>query len=142
MDLSPHRSYFFDDGLYFECKRCGSCCTGSPGIIRVDRNEIEEIARFLCIPVHEFKQEYTYSYGQGLSIREHSDGRCYFFNEKCIVYEVRPIQCRTFPFWFKFLRNEASWKKISKECPGIGQGKNYLKEEILEIVQKSFFSMT
>jgi hypothetical protein len=25
------RQYFFDDGLRFECTKCGHCCSGSPG---------------------------------------------------------------------------------------------------------------
>jgi len=139
MDMSPHRSYFFDTGLYFECRKCGACCTGSPGIVRVKRDEIEKIARFLSVPVHEFMKKYIYSYGPGYSVREHPDGRCYFFDEKCLVYKVRPIQCRTFPFWFRHLRNEVNWKKISKECPGIGQGKHYTKEKIIDIVHNTLF---
>ncbi len=139
MGIKTDQSYFFDNGLYFKCKQCGACCTGSPGIIRVQQDEIEKIAGFLSVPVHEFIQEYIYSYGPGHSIREHPDGRCYFFDEKCMIYNARPIQCRTFPFWFRHLRNEVNWIKISKECPGIGQGKYFSKEKILDIVRKTFF---
>ncbi len=137
--MSPHRSYFFDRGLYFECRQCGACCTGSPGIVRVNQDEIKKIACFLSVPIHEFMQETIYSYGPGHSIREHPDGRCCFFDGKCLIYEVRPVQCRTFPFWLENLRNETNWKGISKECPGIGRGKYYSKEKILHIVRKTFF---
>ncbi len=139
MGIETHQSYFFDNGLYFKCKQCGTCCTGSPGIVRVKQDEIENIAGFLSVPVQEFMQENICSYGPGYSIREHQDGRCYFFNDQCDIYDVRPVQCRTFPFWFKHLRNKASWIKIAKECPGIGQGKYYSKEKILDIVRQTFF---
>ncbi|MBW2259743.1 MAG: YkgJ family cysteine cluster protein [Deltaproteobacteria bacterium] len=43
---------------------------------------------------------------------------CLFFDEKnrrCSIYDVRPTQCRTFPFWEYFRDNP---DEILKECPG------------------------
>ena len=43
---------------------------------------------------------------------------CLFFDEKerrCSIYDVRPVQCRTFPFWEYFRDNP---DEILKECPG------------------------
>lgn len=49
------------------------------------------------------------------------NGACIFFKEgKCIVYESRPEQCRTYPHWPEHL-NEASWKELAIHCPGIGK---------------------
>jgi hypothetical protein len=35
------------------------------------------------------------------------------------------------------MRNEKNWKKTKKDCPGIGEGKLYTKDEILKILKKS-----
>jgi len=40
----------------------------------------------------------------------------------CSVYEARPLQCRTFPFWPELLETEARWRRLARFCPGIGRG--------------------
>jgi Fe-S-cluster containining protein len=44
---------------------------------------------------------------------------CLFFDEKkrqCLIYDVRPEQCRTFPFWEHFKdKPDAAFG----ECPGV-----------------------
>ncbi|MBA7690699.1 hypothetical protein ES703_99230 [subsurface metagenome] len=138
MDLSYNRSYFFDTGIRFECQRCGACCTGSPGTIYVDRSEMSRIAEFLRIPVPLFREQYLYPFRDSYSIREDSEGRCFFYDNGCDIYPLRPNQCRSFPFWVENLRSEAEWQKVSIECPGIGRGQLFTKEQILEIVQSTF----
>jgi Fe-S-cluster containining protein len=57
------------------------------------------------------------------SIREkklgEGDYACIFFDEKnngCSIYEARPNQCKTFPFWEQFKCNKTEAKQ---ECPGV-----------------------
>jgi Fe-S-cluster containining protein len=135
MDSSFSRSYFFDDGLRFECQRCGACCTGEPGTIYVGPDEILRIAEFLQTSPESFIRQYLYPFRHSHSIREHADGRCFCYANGCTIYPVRPNQCKSFPFWFDNLRSETQWLKVSDNCPGIGQGRLYTKEQILEIVQ-------
>ncbi|MFC1825961.1 YkgJ family cysteine cluster protein [Thermodesulfobacteriota bacterium] len=133
-----HRSYFFDQGLFFECLRCGACCTGDPGTVRVHHSEIERIARFLAMRGSSFVEKYLEPFRENFSIREDQDGRCYFYQDGCTIYPVRPSQCQTFPFWFENLRSSKKWNQISRECPGIGRGRFFPKEQILEIVHSTF----
>ena len=132
------RSYFFDEGIRFECGRCGNCCTGDPGIVRVNEHEIADIAAYLGTPVSTVVETFLYPWGNGLSIKEASDGRCLFFEDGCRIYPARPTQCRTFPFWFANLRSEARWNKIRNQCPGIGAGRLFTKADILNILSRSF----
>lgn len=132
-----NRSYFFDQGIGFECQRCGACCTGEPGIIYVDNDEVLRIAEYLSIRISVFIEKYLYPIREGHSIREHDDGRCLFYEDGCKIYPVRPDQCKTFPFWFENLRSFKKWKQISKECPGIGCGRLYSKTQIIEIIHSS-----
>ena len=37
----------------------------------------------------------------------------------CSLYNVRPLQCRTWPFWPENLTDEETWNGLSEECPGI-----------------------
>ena len=37
---------WFKEGLKFECQRCGRCCRGEPGVIWVNKKEIEKYHHF------------------------------------------------------------------------------------------------
>lgn len=136
--LNPaHRSYFFDQGLRFACRQCGACCVGEPGTIYVTEAEIEVIAASMHLSVDKFKVRYLYPFKDSFSIREDKQGRCLFFDEGCTIYTIRPLQCRTFPFWFCNLRSENRWRHIKRQCPGIGSGRLYTRSEILKMIQES-----
>lgn len=129
------RPYFFDGGLRFECTGCGKCCTGASGTIFINEREAKEIAEKLGMTKAAFLREYAYPYKGGHSIREKESGDCVFLNGTlCGIYEARPTQCRTFPFWPEVLRSEKNWKATARDCEGIGQGKLYNKEEIMGIL--------
>ena len=38
---------------------------------------------------------------------------CTFLNPigQCSIYDVRPIQCRTYPFWPSILKNKQTWEE-------------------------------
>lgn len=127
------RCYFFDEGLQFTCVQCGTCCTGAPGTIYVASDEIQTIAAVLNITEQAFVSDYLYPYQNSYSIREDSQGRCLFYDQGCTIYHHRPLQCRTFPFWFDNIRSENRWQRIARQCPGIGQGRRYSKDEIIAL---------
>ena len=128
------RPYFFDAGIRFACRQCGSCCTGAPGVVRVQGPEITAIADFLRMPVQDTIDTLLFPWKGGHSVREDEDGRCLFYEDGCRIYPVRPLQCRTFPFWVSILRSEARFDSVRRACPGIGQGRRYSREEILDIL--------
>lgn len=135
------RAYFFEEGLRFDgskCAECGRCCTGAPGTVYMNRETSERIAKFVGLPHEEFLKQYAYPFRNGHSLKEKENGDCTFFKQgRCTIYPVRPTQCRTYPFWPETLRNEAAWKREKIQCPGIGTGKLYSREEIMELVQES-----
>jgi len=69
------------------------------------------------------------------SLVELPDGDCIFFDREikgCKVYEERPVQCRTWPFWDSNIDTANSWKKTAKFCPGCNKGELYSAGEIDE----------
>ena len=38
---------------------------------------------------------------------------------KCSLYQARPTQCRTWPFWASNLTTPRAWVEASKDCPGM-----------------------
>lgn len=125
---------WYQEGLRFECTQCGKCCTGAPGYVWVNQAEIEGIAAELGeADVEAFEDEFVRKVGIRRSLREFPNGDCVFFDSetrKCTVYNARPRQCRTWPFWDSNLKSPQAWSETCEVCPGSGQGKLYQIEHI------------
>lgn len=39
--------------------------------------------------------------------------------DACTVHPVKPVQCRSFPFWPEVVESLETWKAASAGCPGI-----------------------
>ncbi len=106
------------------CNSCGgSCCIGESGYIWVTFSEIEAIAKELKLSIEDFAQTYLIRAKNRYSLKEYYDEElgyaCIFFDKKtrrCKIYNARPTQCRTFPFWKDFKDNI---NELIQECPGV-----------------------
>jgi Fe-S-cluster containining protein len=130
MDEQP----WFKDGLRFTCTGCGDCCTGAPGFVWVNRDEIDDLARKVKLSPAEFEERYVRKVGIRKSLVEYDNGDCVFFDansRKCAVYEARPRQCKTWPFWQSNMASEETWRDTCEACPGSGKGKLHSAEHIL-----------
>ena len=119
---------WFADGLRFSCTRCGNCCGGAPGYCWVSEDEIVALAQRLGMSVEAFRTRYTRQVkGRGISLQEKRNYDCVFFERGrgCSVYEDRPKQCRTWPFWQTNLRSQEEWQEASEGCPGMDQGEHH-----------------
>lgn len=121
---------WFKEGLKFECQRCGRCCRGEPGVIWVNKKEIEKISSFLGITQDEFARYYLRRFNDRFSLVEYGHGDCVMYDNGCKIYDVRPCQCKAFPFWGPNLENRSEWEKLKKTCPGIDKGKLHKLEDI------------
>ncbi len=119
---------WYHQGLQFKCSQCGDCCTGAPGFVWVNKQEIKNLAKHLKMDEEEFQRQYVMKVGIRKSLKELANGDCILFDgetRKCTVYECRPRQCRTWPFWDSNLRSPDAWRKTCEVCPGSGKGKLY-----------------
>ena len=112
---------WYASGLRFECTGCGHCCTGGDGHVWVDLEEIRTLADSLSLSINDFGRRYLRRVGQRYALLERaSGGDCVFLREKrCSVYEARPRQCRTFPFWHAHLESREAWAAAARACEGI-----------------------
>lgn len=106
-----------------KCEECGGkCCIGEPGNVFVNQLEMRAIAEFLKINFIDFKTDFLVRYDNKYSIKEIVRGEshdCLFFDietKKCTIYPVRPMQCRTFPFW-DYYKNHPD--EFDTDCPGV-----------------------
>lgn len=113
-------NFGFRDGFCEECG--GKCCTGESGYIWISEDEVVKACEWLNMDMDAFADKYLFRVQDRLSIKEKrfSDGQaCIFFDEEaknCSIYEVRPTQCRTFPFWEYFKKHH---EEALKECPAL-----------------------
>ncbi len=124
---------WYEDGLKFSCTGCGDCCTGAPGFVWVNKEEIRKLAARVDLSVDKFMKVYVRRVGLRYSLKEYSNGDCVFFDSQkrsCTVYEDRPRQCRTWPFWDSNLKTSEAWQRTCDVCPGSGNGKLYSLENI------------
>jgi len=118
-------SYAFDASA---CASCGGrCCIGESGNIFVTSAEIEKIIKILKTDIVSFYKEFLIKKGYKFSLKEKKfddSYDCIFFqreNGGCQIYEARPLQCRTFPFWDYY---KDRIEELKLECPGIIDGSN------------------
>jgi Fe-S-cluster containining protein len=124
---------WYKDGLRFQCTACGDCCTGAPGFVWVNKEEIAALAAEVGMDVGTFESRYVREIGVRKSLNEFANGDCVFFDSqtrKCKVYAARPRQCRTWPFWDSNVRTPEAWAETCSVCPGSGTGRLYQVGEI------------
>ena len=64
-----------------------------------------------------------------LEVRERE--ACVFLqDDRCSIQEVKPVQCRTYPFWHEIVLEEGAWEAERAHCPGIGRGRGYTSAEL------------
>jgi Fe-S-cluster containining protein len=113
--------YKFDET---KCKECGGkCCIGDSGFIWVSPKEIEDISSHLKMEINLFKATYLNKIKYKFSLKEieldKSNFACIFFDQKdlkCTIYNHRPNQCKTFPFWSYYKDN---LNLLQDECIGV-----------------------
>jgi hypothetical protein len=122
---------WYAGGLRFACRGCGYCCEGPGGYVWVGFAEIEALAAALGLDADAFAATYLRRCGARLALIDGPDGHCVFLqNGRCRVYAVRPVQCRTYPWWPETVASAAAWERERRHCPGVGRGRLRTQEEI------------
>ena len=121
---------WYRDGLRFECTGCGECCRGAPGYVWVTEREVTRIAHFLGMEEAAARRQSVRRVGSRLSLKEREDGDCVFYRDGCLIYPVRPTQCAVFPFWESNLRQPSAWEQLAVDCPGLGRGLLWSRQDI------------
>ncbi|MFX1374641.1 MAG: YkgJ family cysteine cluster protein [Promethearchaeota archaeon] len=151
--------------IRFSCTRCGNCCTDINTLVNVTFLDISRIIKSLKLDLKESLDIFGfYVHKKGLTqetlrkmvvspietekgpafigIMKNNQGTCFFYdnkNKKCLIYSLRPMFCRSFPFSFKLSNNEKNsgekkflisfTVKAKEYCPGIGNDAPFIDLE-------------
>ena len=147
----PISKPWFDEGLSFQCTQCGNCCTGGPGYVWISDDEIDRLAAHLKLSREETLRRHCRTIRGRVSLKERRDAKgqypCIFLTEEvvrdakgrrvlkrgCSIYPVRPLQCRTWPFWDGNLADREAWEAGTRKCPGADRGKSYTPRQIIAL---------
>jgi Fe-S-cluster containining protein len=152
---------WYAQGLKFTCSQCGNCCTGGPGYVWISKEEIVRLAEYLNITPEETVEKYCRKLGGKFSLKEKRGPGgaydCIFLDEvevdatargrelaagdpvplkrrACSIYRVRPLQCRTWPFWPENLSSKKRWDDAATRCHGMNHGgRTFTRERIQSI---------
>jgi len=141
-DRDDPTTEWFEEGLAFSCTQCGNCCTGPPGAVWFTDEEEIAMANRLGLDLDAFRDRYVRRLGKGRSLveRETEFGHdCVFLDREsqpgkavCSIYEARPLQCRTWPWWPENLSSRRAWEATRRRtpCPGMGRGTVHSPQQI------------
>ena len=134
---------WYADGLAFDCTRCGNCCSGAPGHVWVTADEIRRIAAYCGVTEAAFYKQHIRRVGFGHSLLELPGGDCEFLERLpdgltgCRIHAVRPVQCRTWPFWKSNLESRERWERTGQNCPGINRGSRIALPQIKALLREN-----
>ncbi len=129
------RWYEAQGGLRFECTACGKCCR-RPGIVVLTPDDILRISDHLDMTLHDFCTRFlTHDEEDDLwYVHVKPGGGCVFLKEeRCSIHEVKPVQCKTYPFWPELLEEQAVWEDEGILCEGIGRGARHAPARIAAV---------
>lgn len=146
---------WYGGGLRFTCSQCGNCCTGPPGYVWISTTEIHRLAQHLKLSTDAVIERYCRKVGNKFSLKETVNARgendCIFLKEikppagngqkvvhsqrVCTIYEARPLQCRTWPFWDGNLASPAAWARAAERCYGMNNGSRVFPVEQIEALR-------
>jgi hypothetical protein len=114
---------WYDAGLRFSCTRCGDCCRRAPGEekhVYLDAADLARLENALGLSRAELLHGHVDRLDEVTLVLKWSETQCSFLGPGgCTVYDARPAQCRTFPFWPENLASEDAWtREVLGKCPG------------------------
>lgn len=99
--------------------------------------DLPRMAQFLGVPIDAFESKYVSRTARHIRLRKPPDRQCHFHRDnKCAIHPVKPVQCRTFPFWPELIESEEAWDEAAAYCPGMGRGELVQIEAATEIASE------
>ena len=102
-------------------------------IVDAGGEDRRRLAASLGIPTRQFTQLHCDKTNGYFHLKETGPDCRFLAGTRCGVYEARPTQCRTWPFWPENMAAR-SWTAIAAYCPGVGKGKPVPRERIEAIL--------
>ncbi|MEM2104976.1 MAG: YkgJ family cysteine cluster protein [Candidatus Bathyarchaeia archaeon] len=132
-------SFEYPKRVRFVCERCAICCGDTEERVRqvlLLKIEAERISRDISKNIGGFAEKIEGSEPYAYRMKKTEEGKCVFLKDNlCMIYEVRPLICRFYPFQLENMGDNKFAFTYTSECPGIGKGPS-LKRNFFEMLFK------
>lgn len=109
---------------------------GSYGFVYLSPEDRARMAKVLGLSEEQFVTQHC-TRTEGLLHLNAPDKDCQFLEGKrCGVYEGRPAQCRTWPFWPENMNSRTWNKEVAPFCAGVGKGPLQSADTIQETLDR------
>jgi uncharacterized protein len=96
--------------------------TAPYGYVYLTKEDRIRLAHAKGLSTVAFTKKYCAQTDGVYHLKDGDGGQCIFLNEKrCGVYQGRPTQCRTWPFWPEVMSAKIWNKEVAAFCPRSGQ---------------------
>lgn len=122
MSSNAGGTLWWTEGLKFGCTACGRCCQNK-GEVWLNGDEFADLALYISESPLQLLERYSEKVTSGwvkVKTEVNNDplisSQCIFLGDdgkQCSIYDARPTQCRTYPFWPSLLSNRESWRNES-----------------------------
>jgi hypothetical protein len=124
---------WYAQGIRFGCTEGGDCCHthGEYASVYFSGREERALADHLGVTLSTVRARYVRRDRSGYRVARSKDGACIFLEGcRCSIYPVRPVPCRTWPFWPETLERGTWDREVVPFCRGVGKGKLHPLHEI------------
>ena len=94
------------------------------------------MAKHLKMRTSDFSRKHCEKVADAFRLKEETPDCRFLEGKRCGIYEARPTQCRTWPFWPDVMSAKTWKKEVASFCPGVGKGRIWSKEEIQKILDE------
>lgn len=120
--------------ISFVCSECGLCCGDTSIKVRnvlLLKSDVERIAKLTKREISTFAVKTYDNLPYLYEMRKGSDKKCVFLKDnKCSVYDVRPLICRFYPFELSTNDEDMHIFRVTKECLGVICSDNFNAKEL------------
>ena len=110
--------------FYFNCTACGDCCRGGGNVYFSDE-ELQNLKEYLNLDAEKWKLlvKKLINFRKNRLHVHSSSKACIFIGSenRCRIYPVRPLQCRSYPYWPSVFESKAELLSHMKKCPGFNE---------------------
>ena len=128
---------WWSEGIRFECQGSARCCVsrGEYGYVYLTLEDRRRLAKHFGVSTREFTRRWCRKTDGLFHLDDRGRKECVFLEgTRSGVYDARPTQCRTWPFWPDLMGAKAWSREVAGFCPGVGKGPLHTEREIEEIL--------
>jgi len=109
---------------------------GGYGYVYLTLADRRRLARHFGLATGVFTRRYCVRTDGHWHLRDFTDQCPFLEGRRCGVYEARPEQCRTWPFWPEHMSPRAWDREVASFCPGVGKGPLVTGPEIVRLLRR------